>query len=75
MKLNYHNIFIFGVFLILITVFVGSCGIAVYDQSQYFGVFTAMKLKTPDKYTLLTLIFGVIAGFGLIEIGKILFTN
>jgi hypothetical protein len=34
-----------------------------------------MKIKTPDKYTILTLIFGVIAGFGLMAIGKILFTN
>ncbi len=34
MKLNYDNIFIFGIFFILITVFVGGCGIAVYDQSR-----------------------------------------
>jgi hypothetical protein len=29
-----------------------------------------MKPRTPDKYTILTLIFGVIAGFGLMAIGK-----
>jgi hypothetical protein len=29
-----------------------------------------MKIKTPDKYTAITLIFGVIAGFGLMAIGK-----
>jgi hypothetical protein len=29
-----------------------------------------MKLKSPDKYTVITLILGAIAGFGLIEIGR-----
>lgn len=27
-------------------------------------------MKPPDKYTILTLIFGIIAGFGLMAIGK-----
>lgn len=27
-------------------------------------------MKTPDKYTILALIFGLITGFGLIVIGK-----
>lgn len=34
MKLNYDNIFIFGVLFILITVFVGGCGLTIYDQKH-----------------------------------------